>query len=154
VVNDVVVDVVVVGAGPVGLLLAGELRLSGVTPLALERLTERSSGTEGERTGGAVVRFLDHRGLYTRLTGDTRPPLPIPTYMRGPGGRCCWTSPASRWWRGSRRAGGTASTWSGPPRTSHPRPRCWCGRTGTWLADADLAVSLADALPTSLGESQ
>jgi 2-polyprenyl-6-methoxyphenol hydroxylase-like FAD-dependent oxidoreductase len=36
------VDVVVVGAGPVGLLLAGELSLHGVVPLVLERLAERS----------------------------------------------------------------------------------------------------------------
>jgi len=30
-------DVVIVGAGPVGLMLAGELCLAGVRPLVLER---------------------------------------------------------------------------------------------------------------------
>lgn len=77
------VDVVVVGAGPVGLMLAGELRLAGVTPLVLERLPERNAVPRANGLVGQVVRFLDHRGLYTRLSGDSRPPQPIPGYMFG-----------------------------------------------------------------------
>lgn len=80
---DVDVDVVVVGAGPVGLLLAGELRLAGVAPLVLERLPERNAVPRANGLVGQVVRFLDHRGLYTRLSGDARAPRPIPTYMFG-----------------------------------------------------------------------
>ena len=38
-------DVVVVGAGPVGLMLAGELGLAGVRPLILERQPRLRAGT-------------------------------------------------------------------------------------------------------------
>ncbi|HEY1573964.1 MAG TPA: FAD-dependent monooxygenase [Pseudonocardiaceae bacterium] len=77
------VDVVVVGAGPVGLLLAGELSLHGVAPLVVERLTERSPVPKANGLVGHVVRWLDHRGLYGRLTGDPAPPRPTPRYMFG-----------------------------------------------------------------------
>src|SRR6185437_1663931 len=40
--NAMDADVVVVGAGPVGLLLAAELALAGVRPIVLERLDEPS----------------------------------------------------------------------------------------------------------------
>jgi len=36
------VDVVIAGGGPTGLMLAGELRLAGLDPVALERLPEIS----------------------------------------------------------------------------------------------------------------
>jgi 2-polyprenyl-6-methoxyphenol hydroxylase-like FAD-dependent oxidoreductase len=55
------VDVVVVGAGPIGLLLAGELALAGVTPVVLERLPQRSEVPKANGLGGQVVRWLDHR---------------------------------------------------------------------------------------------
>ncbi|HEX5407746.1 MAG TPA: FAD-dependent monooxygenase [Pseudonocardiaceae bacterium] len=77
------VDVVVVGAGPIGLMLAGELALAGVRPVVLERLPQRSEVPKANGLVGQVVRWLDHRGLYQRLTGDTRAPQPTPAYMFG-----------------------------------------------------------------------
>ncbi|WP_338783610.1 FAD-dependent monooxygenase [Streptomyces sp. DG1A-41] len=59
--------VIVVGAGPVGLMLAGELRLAGVPVVVLERLT----GPTGQsRALGFTVRtmeVLDQRGLLPRF---------------------------------------------------------------------------------------
>ncbi|MEV4897766.1 FAD-dependent monooxygenase, partial [Nonomuraea sp. NPDC055795] len=52
------IDVIVVGGGPVGLLLAGELRLAGVEPLVLEADT----GTERRR------RSLGLRSVNARST--------------------------------------------------------------------------------------
>ncbi|MGW0203984.1 FAD-dependent monooxygenase, partial [Nonomuraea sp. NPDC003201] len=44
-------DVIVVGAGPVGLLLAAELRLAGARPLVLERLAEPSAEPKARGIG-------------------------------------------------------------------------------------------------------
>ncbi|MEU2394634.1 FAD-dependent monooxygenase [Streptomyces sp. NPDC007369] len=59
--------VVVVGAGPTGLMLAGELRLAGVPVIVLERLGEP---TGQSRALGLTVRTMevfDQRGLLERL---------------------------------------------------------------------------------------
>ncbi|MFI0419261.1 FAD-dependent oxidoreductase [Spongiactinospora sp. 9N601] len=56
-------DVVIVGAGPTGLLLACELRLAGVRPIVLERRPEPSGTPKANGLGGQIVRLLDHRGL-------------------------------------------------------------------------------------------
>jgi 2-polyprenyl-6-methoxyphenol hydroxylase-like FAD-dependent oxidoreductase len=76
-------NVVIVGAGPVGLMLAAELCLAGVRPVVLERLPERSPVPKANGLVGQVVRVLDHRGLYQRFTGVTTPPRPVPGYMFG-----------------------------------------------------------------------
>lgn len=77
------IDVLVVGAGPVGLMLAGELALAGVRPVVVERLPERSPVPKANGLVGQVVRLMDHRGLYQRLTGSTQPPVPTPMFMFG-----------------------------------------------------------------------
>ena len=76
-------DVAVVGAGPVGLMLACELRLAGVQPLVLERLPERLTTPKANGLAGQVVRFLDHRDLCRRLGGPDGPPQPVPGYFFG-----------------------------------------------------------------------
>ncbi|SDH51234.1 2-polyprenyl-6-methoxyphenol hydroxylase [Lentzea fradiae] len=76
-------DVVIVGAGPVGLMLAAELCLSGVRPVVLERAAERAAVPKAGGITGQVVRLLDHRGVYERLSGDSAPPAPMPAYVYG-----------------------------------------------------------------------
>jgi 2-polyprenyl-6-methoxyphenol hydroxylase-like FAD-dependent oxidoreductase len=76
-------QIVIVGAGPVGLMLAAELCLAGVRPVVLERLPERNPVPRANGLVGQVVRVLDHRGLYQRFTGATTPPRPVPAYMFG-----------------------------------------------------------------------
>src|ERR1700722_3128382 len=74
-------DVVIAGAGPNGLMLACELSLAGVRPIVLERLPEPSAEPRANGLVGAVVRMLDRRGLYERITGDAEPPEPASQYM-------------------------------------------------------------------------
>ena len=57
------VDVVVVGAGPVGLLIAIELRLGGANVLVLERLHAPSMATKALMVGPLGTEALQRRGL-------------------------------------------------------------------------------------------
>ncbi|MEV1107898.1 FAD-dependent monooxygenase [Micromonospora sp. NPDC049751] len=77
------IDVLIVGAGPNGLMLACELALAGVHPVVLER--HPTPGGEPRANGlvGQVVRLLDRRGLYARLSGDSNPPSPQPAFTFG-----------------------------------------------------------------------
>jgi 2-polyprenyl-6-methoxyphenol hydroxylase-like FAD-dependent oxidoreductase len=56
-------EVVVVGAGPVGLWLAAELRLAGVSTVVLERTATRSDYTRGLTVHARTVEVLAMRGL-------------------------------------------------------------------------------------------
>ena len=76
------IDVVIAGAGPNGLMLACELALAGVRPLVLERLSEPTTEQRANGLVGQVVRMLDRRGLHERLTGTADPPLPVPEIGR------------------------------------------------------------------------
>ncbi|WP_157556018.1 FAD-dependent oxidoreductase [Nocardia acidivorans] len=60
-------DVVVVGAGPVGLMLACELRLAGVDVLVLERLTEMDRTVKAGAVNVPTAQALYRRGLLPEL---------------------------------------------------------------------------------------
>jgi 2-polyprenyl-6-methoxyphenol hydroxylase-like FAD-dependent oxidoreductase len=74
-------EIVIAGAGPNGLMLACELALAGVHPIVLEKLTTPSTEQRANGLVGQVIRVLDRRGLLERLTGDKKPPEPAPEFM-------------------------------------------------------------------------
>ena len=78
-----VIDVVVVGAGPNGLMLAGELALAGVQAVVCDRLTAPTTENRANGLVGQVVRMLDRRGLHERLAGSAAPPRPTPGFVFG-----------------------------------------------------------------------
>ncbi|MBW4717132.1 FAD-dependent monooxygenase [Saccharothrix obliqua] len=67
-------DVVVVGGGPNGMVVAGELALGGVRVVVLERNAGVNSEPRSNGLVGQVVRLVDRRGLYERLAGRDGPP--------------------------------------------------------------------------------
>ncbi|MFF8996598.1 FAD-dependent monooxygenase [Streptomyces achromogenes] len=60
-------SVIVVGAGPAGLMLAGELRLAGVDTIVLERLPERTGESRGIGFTIRTMEVFDQRGLLPRF---------------------------------------------------------------------------------------
>jgi 2-polyprenyl-6-methoxyphenol hydroxylase-like FAD-dependent oxidoreductase len=74
-------DVVIVGGGPNGMMLACELALGGVRPVVLERLTEPNTDPRSNGLVGQVVRMVDRRGLFERLGGQPGPPHPNNAYF-------------------------------------------------------------------------
>lgn len=64
-------DVIVVGSGPAGMMLAGELALAGTEVIVLERRT--TSELEGSRAGGfhsRTIEILDQRGIADRFLAE------------------------------------------------------------------------------------
>jgi bifunctional hydroxylase/dehydrase len=60
-------DVIVVGAGPAGLMLTGELRLAGVNVTLLERLKRPTGQSRGLGFTARTMESFDQRGLLGRL---------------------------------------------------------------------------------------
>ncbi len=77
-------DVVIVGGGPTGLMLAAELRLGGADPVVLERLPEISQIPKGNGLVGQIVPTLDYRGLADRFRAETTFSGPAPRFPFGP----------------------------------------------------------------------
>src|SRR5262252_6628986 len=119
------VDVIVAGAGPVGLMLAGELRLGGASVIVVERLAEIDPTVKAGSLNAPTVEALDRRGLLPGLrAAQERNMEQFAAFMRQ-------RSPAGP-------AGGAASP-TGPPTgpPAKPPPRFAGHFAGIMLA-ADL----------------
>jgi 2-polyprenyl-6-methoxyphenol hydroxylase-like FAD-dependent oxidoreductase len=65
-------DIVIVGAGPVGLFLSIELATAGVKPLVVERLREPDRTIKAGSVGAVAAEALERRGLARALDDEYR----------------------------------------------------------------------------------
>jgi 2-polyprenyl-6-methoxyphenol hydroxylase-like FAD-dependent oxidoreductase len=75
------IDVLVAGAGPNGLMTACELALAGVRVVVLDPADGPDPAPRANGLTGQVVALLHRRGLYERLGGTAGAPRPAPHYM-------------------------------------------------------------------------
>ncbi|MFI6043942.1 FAD-dependent monooxygenase [Nocardia sp. NPDC051321] len=76
-------DVIIVGAGPTGLMLAGELGLAGVRPLVLERHPQARETPKAHGLAGQILQLLRYRGALARFEAATTDPMPAPRFPFG-----------------------------------------------------------------------
>ena len=69
-------DVIIVGAGPTGLMLAVELRLAGVRALVVERQPQLRDTPKAGGLSGQIVELLRYRGLLERFEAVSTEPIP------------------------------------------------------------------------------
>jgi 2-polyprenyl-6-methoxyphenol hydroxylase-like FAD-dependent oxidoreductase len=87
---DLMAEVLIVGAGPAGLMLACELRLAGVDTVVLERHRQRPGFCRGFNLNARALDLLARRGLADRLVAEGRQVphaafggLPVPLSLAG-----------------------------------------------------------------------
>jgi 2-polyprenyl-6-methoxyphenol hydroxylase-like FAD-dependent oxidoreductase len=68
-------DVIIVGAGPTGLMLAAELCLAGVRPLVLERQPQLPETPKANGFNGQIVELARYRGLLDRVEAASGRPI-------------------------------------------------------------------------------
>ncbi|RMI33692.1 rifampin monooxygenase [Nocardia stercoris] len=70
------IDVIIAGGGPTGMMLAAELRLHGIRTVVLERDAEPTKVVRGLGLHARSLEILDQRGLLDRFVAEgTRHPL-------------------------------------------------------------------------------
>jgi 2-polyprenyl-6-methoxyphenol hydroxylase-like FAD-dependent oxidoreductase len=80
---DTTYDVLVAGAGPIGLMLALELRLAGVNVLVVERRAEPDTVIKAEGINTASIEALNRRGLLPAVEAVVRRLFPEPPKAPG-----------------------------------------------------------------------
>ncbi len=100
-------DVLIVGAGPAGLMLAGELCLVGVRPLVLERQPQVQEIPKAGGLGGQILRTAALPGPAGAARGRRQRPPPgaaVPVRRRAPGLHAVGRSADGGGWRSRSRS--------------------------------------------------
>jgi 2-polyprenyl-6-methoxyphenol hydroxylase-like FAD-dependent oxidoreductase len=113
-------DVIIAGAGPTGLMLAGELRLARVRPLVLERRPRPREVEKAGGLGGQILQLLHYRGLLERFKEASIDPSPAPKFPWGGVHLDLTTWRIPRCTRYSSRNRGSSACSPNAPRSSAP----------------------------------